>query len=227
VTAAVRGRAGQLTAGSLPPREADTAPEVTGTRLTQQALWASLQRFLEPGDLVLADLGTSFYGAAGLTLPDGAQLFGQPVWSSIGWATPAAVGATLGAPDRRLIVVAGDGALQQTASELGTLLALGLAPVIIVLNNDGYTTERAINNPSAGYHDIPAWDWTALPSAVSPAMPPLAMRAASPRAFDRALRSASRHAGKPIVIEAVLSRDDTPPLLTDTARALAARGSTL
>jgi indolepyruvate decarboxylase len=226
VTAAVRERAGRLTAASLPPKEADAAPPLTGARLTQQALWASLQRFLEPDDMVLADLGSSFYGAAGLTLPDGAQLLGQPMWASIGWATPAAVGATLGAPDRRLIVVTGDGALQQSASELGTLLALGLAPVIIVLNNDGYTTERAINNPSAGYHDIPAWDWTALPAAVSPAMPPLAMQAANPRAFDRALRSASRHPGRPIVIEAVLGREDTPPLLTDTARALAARSST-
>jgi indolepyruvate decarboxylase len=221
VTAAVRERAGRLTAASLPPQEADAAPPVTGTRLTQQALWASLQRFLEPGDMVLADVGTSFFGAADLTLPDGAQLLGQPMWASIGWAAPAAVGVTLGAPDRRLIVVAGDGALQQTASELGTLLALGLSPVIIVLNNDGYTTERAINNPSAGYHDIPSWDWTALTATVSPAMPPLAMQAANPRAFDRALRSASRHPGRPIVIEAVLGREDTPPLLTDLTRALA------
>jgi len=170
---------------------------------------------------VLADVGTSFFGATDLTLPDGAQLVGQPMWASIGWAAPAAVGATLGAPDRRLIVVAGDGALQQTASELGTLLALGLAPVIIVVNNDGYTTERAINNPSACYHDIPAWDWTALTATVSPGMPPLAIQAANPRAFDRALRSASRNAGRPIVIEAVLGRDDTPPLLTDLTRALA------
>jgi len=54
-------------------------------------------------------------------------------------------------------------------------------------------------------------------------MPPLAMQAANPRAFDRALRSASRHPGRPIVIEAVLGREDTPPLLTDLTRALAAR----
>jgi indolepyruvate decarboxylase len=224
VTTAVRGRAGHLTV-SLPPEEKDTVAPVTGTRLTQHALWASLQRFLEPDDTVIADQGTAFYGAAGLALPGGAQLLGQPLWASTGWATPAAVGATLGAPDRRLILVVGDGALQQTAAELGTLLALGLAPIIIVLNNDGYTTERKIGSPSAPYHDIPAWDWTALATALSPAMPPLAMQAANPRAFDRALRSASRHAGRPILIEAVLGREDTPPLLTDLARALAASGS--
>ena len=206
----------------LPAEPEDTMAPITGTRLTQRALWASLQRFLEPGDMVIADQGTAFYGAAELTLPGGAQLIGQPLWASTGWAAPAAVGATLGAPDRRLIVVAGDGALQQTATELGTLLALGLAPIIIVLNNNGYTTERKIGHPSAGYNDIPAWDWTALASALSPAIQPLAMQAASPRGFDKALRDAHRHAGRPIVIEAVLDRDDAPPLLTELSRRLAA-----
>jgi TPP-dependent 2-oxoacid decarboxylase len=221
VTTAVRGCAAQLTASLLPAEETDVPAK--GTRLTQGTLWASLQRFLEPGDTLVADQGTAFYGTAGLTLPAGTQLLAQPTWASIGWAAPAAVGATLGAPDRRLILVTGDGALQQTAGELGTLLALGAAPIVIVLNNGGYTTERAIDSPSACYHDIPAWNWTAMGSAVSPAMPPVAHRATSPRALDRALRSASEHAGQPIVIEAVLDREDTPPLLTDLTRARAAR----
>ena len=221
VTTAVRGCASHLTA-SLPAEPEDSTAPTTGTRLTQRALWASLQRFLEPGDMVIADQGTAYYGAANLTLPGGAQLIGQPLWASAGWAAPAAVGATLGAPDRRLIVIAGDGALQQTAAELGTLFALGLAPIIIVLNNHGYTTERKIGHPSAGYNDIPAWDWTALPAALSPAMRPLAMRTASRRGLDKALRDAHRHAGRPIVIEAVLERDDAPPLLTELSRRLAA-----
>src|SRR5262249_44107417 len=52
---------------------AETAPAVPGQLgLTQRHVWASVQDFLRPGDLVLADQGTAFYGAAGLTLPDGA-----------------------------------------------------------------------------------------------------------------------------------------------------------
>ena len=222
MTTAVRGCAGHLTAG-LPPEEAATAAPATERRLTQRALWASMQRFLEPDDMVLADQGTAFYGAADLTLPGGAQLFGQPLWASTGWAA-CRVGADR-APDRRLILITGDGALQQTAAELGTLLALGLAPIIIVLNNDGYTVERAINNPTARYHDIPVWNWTMLPAGVSPEMSLIAIKAASPRALDRALRTANRHAGRPILIEAVLGREDTPLLLTDLTRTLAAGSS--
>jgi len=131
---------------------------------------------LLPGDLLIADQGTAFYGAAGLTLPDGAQLVGQPLWASIGWTLPAALGASLAAPDRRVVLIAGDGAMQQTAAELGTLLGQGLAPIVVVLSNGGYTIERAIHRASAGYHEIPAWDWTALPGTVAPASSPVALR---------------------------------------------------
>jgi TPP-dependent 2-oxoacid decarboxylase len=140
----------------LPPFEA--APDDRGGPPTQRSLWARVQDLLQPGDLLIADQGTAFYGAAGLTLPDGAQLIGQPLWASTGWALPATLGASLAAPDRRVVLVVGDGAMQQTAAELGTLLGQGLAPVIIVLNNGGYTTERAVSHPDAVYHQIPAWD---------------------------------------------------------------------
>ena len=59
-----------------------------------------MQDLLLHGDLLIADQGTAFYGAAGLTLPDGAQLVGQPLWASIG-CPAAALGASLAAPDRR------------------------------------------------------------------------------------------------------------------------------
>jgi TPP-dependent 2-oxoacid decarboxylase len=222
VTAAVRAsQAGPL--GDLAGLPAvETAPPAgEGARLTQRQLWASLQNFLLPGDLVLADTGTAFFGAAGLTLPDGARLIGQPLWASIGWSLPAALGVSLAAPDRRIVLVIGDGALQQTASELGPLLARGLAPVIIVLSNDGYAIERVIHNPGAGYHRIPVWDLTALPGALAPDSALLAMRAASPRQLTGALCTAGARTGRPVLIEAVLGPCDAPTLLQDLARTLA------
>jgi indolepyruvate decarboxylase len=199
---------------------ADEAPTNPDGQLTHRHLWASVQDFLRAGDLIIADQGTAFYGAASLTLPDGARLIGQPLWASIGWALPAGLGTSLGAPDRRVIVIAGDGAMQQTAAELGTLLAQDLAPVIIVLNNDGYTVERAIHNPSARYHRIPRWDWAALPGALTATSSALTIRATSPHKLDRALRLADRNAGRLVFIEAVLAQDDAPPLLRDLARLL-------
>jgi len=192
------------------------------TRLTQPLLWSAVQDFLRPGDLVIADQGTSFYGAAALTVPNGAHLAGQPMWGSLGWALPAALGAMLAAPDRRVILITGDGAMQQTGGELGTLLATGLAPVIIVVNNGGYTTERAIAHPSAAYHDIPALAWTALAGAMREAGPSVSMRAVNAGQLEDALAAAALSSGFPVLIEAMLPVEDVPPLLRDLTRRLAA-----
>jgi len=104
------------------------------------------------------------------------------------------------------------------------LLGQGLAPVIIVLNNGGYTTERAMSHPDAVHHQIPAWDWTALPAAVGPVMSPVALRVSTSHELAWALNAARCHAGagRPVLVEAVLDADDALPLLEDLTRALAA-----
>jgi indolepyruvate decarboxylase len=201
------------------------AAAAPGTPLTQEHLWAGLQDFLLPGDLVVADQGTAFYGAAGLTLPPGATLIGQPLWASVGWSLPAAFGASLAAPDRRAVLVIGDGAFQRTAPELGTMLDQGLAPVVIVLSSGGYAIERVMHNPSAAYHRIPAWDWTTVPAALAGSSSPVAVRAATARELGAALRTASDNAGRPVLIEAVLSETDAPVPRQDQARVLATRNS--
>jgi indolepyruvate decarboxylase len=223
-------RASQLRAGTRFIGSAETPPAATvqadpAAPLTQLQLWAAIQEFLLPGDLVIADQGTAFYGAAGLTLPARATLIGQPLWASIGWALPAALGASLAAPDRRVVLITGDGAFQQTAAEFGTLLAQGAAPVVIVLDNGGYAVERVIHNPSAAYHHIPAWDWGKLPMLMASGTTMTAVRAVTAGDLDAAFRAASDEARLPVLIEAVLGWADAPPLLLDLARVLATRNS--
>lgn len=200
----------------LPDRPAGAGPlPVRPGPLTRASLWSAVQDFLLPGDVVLADHPAAFYGAAGLSLPPGAQLISQPLWTSAGWALSAALGASLAAPDRRVVLLTSDGALQQTVSELGVLLAQGLAPVIIALDNAGYAIERATRGPSGARQDIPAWDWTRLLSALAPGSPPVTMRVTSPGQLAAAFRAAG-DAGQPALIEAVLG-DDAPPLLPGLA----------
>ena len=40
-------------------------------------------------------------------------------------------------------------------------------PIILVLNNEGYTVERAIHGPEQRYNDIALWNWTQIPQALS------------------------------------------------------------
>ncbi|MEZ4530305.1 MAG: thiamine pyrophosphate-dependent enzyme [Thermomicrobiales bacterium] len=55
----------------------------------------------------------------------------------------------------------GDGAFQMTGMELSTCAGFGLDPIVIVLNNNGYTTERLIID--GGFNDIQQWNFSALP----------------------------------------------------------------
>ena len=55
---------------------------------------------------------------------------------TMGFALPAALGCKIGAPDREVIAVIGDGGFQMTIQELGTIFQTQAAVKIIILNND-------------------------------------------------------------------------------------------
>lgn len=55
---------------------------------------------------------------------------------TMGFALPASMGAQLGAPDRTVVAVIGDGGFQMTIQELGTIAQNKLPVKIIVLNNN-------------------------------------------------------------------------------------------
>jgi indolepyruvate decarboxylase len=106
-------------------------------------------------------------GLAFAAMPVGAGFHNQTLWGSIGWATPAAFGAAVAAPDRRVVLVTGDGSHQLTAQEVGQFHRYGLRPVIFVLNNDGYLIERLLcKEPAIAYNDIAPWRYAALPHAL-------------------------------------------------------------
>lgn len=55
---------------------------------------------------------------------------------TMGFALPAAIGAKMGAPEREVIAIIGDGGFQMTIQELGTILQTKAAVKIVVLNNE-------------------------------------------------------------------------------------------
>ncbi|CNV56422.1 indole-3-pyruvate decarboxylase [Mycobacterium tuberculosis] len=106
----------------------------------------------------------------------------------------------------------GDGAAQLTVQELGTFSREGLSPVIVVVNNDGYTVERAIHGETAPYNDIVSWNWTELPSALG-VTNHLAFRAQTYGQLDDALTVAAARRDRMVLVEVVLPRLEIPRLL--------------
>ncbi len=192
--------------------------------ITQQAFWQAIQHFLLPGDIILADQGTAAFGAAALQLPEGAQLLVQPLWGSIGYTLPAAFGAQTARPDRRVILIIGDGSAQLTIQELGSMQRDGQRPVIFLINNDGYTVERAIHGPEQRYNDIARWNWTALPQAMSLEGVAQSWRVSETAQLEAAMAVVSETA-RLSLIEVVMEKQDLPPLLRKVTAALHQRNS--
>jgi acetolactate synthase-1/2/3 large subunit len=55
---------------------------------------------------------------------------------TMGFALPAAIGAKLGAPEKEVIAIIGDGGFQMTIQELGTIMQFNIAVKIVILNNN-------------------------------------------------------------------------------------------
>lgn len=205
----------------------DDGPTETPSRdhpVSQKVLWDRFCDALTPGNVVIADQGTSFYGMAAHRLPRGVTFIGQPLWGSIGYTLPATLGAGLANPDRRPVLLIGDGAAQLTVQELGVFSREGLSPVIVVVNNDGYTVERMIHGKTAPYNDIVRWSWADIPNALG-VTNHLTFRAQTYGELDDAFIAAAEHQDRMVLIEAVVPRLDIPDLLTDLVRPTSADGS--
>jgi indolepyruvate decarboxylase len=129
--------------------------------LTTIRLFEKINRILDEDSVVIADAGDSLFGASDLTTIHRENCFlGPAFYLSMGFAIPAAVGVKLACPKLRPIVIVGDGAFQMSLSEISTMLRWKMNPIILVLNNGGYTTERVIldgkfnNILNWNYHDV-------------------------------------------------------------------------
>ncbi len=165
VTQTHRTRPAPVTYNQRP--EASEEPGANGS-LTYLTVWHHIEKFLQPGDVLVSDTGTSFFASSNLNLPPGTTFIGQPIWGALGYALPAILGACLAAPERRHLLFLGDGAFQMTAQELSTILWRDLNPIIFLLNNDGYTIERLIYGADSSYNDINPWRYGRLSAAVDP-----------------------------------------------------------
>ncbi len=153
-------------AGVQPPSLG--APTGTGgDSITADALYPRWANFLRPGDIVVAETGTASMGLGFARMPAEASFHNQTLWGSIGWATPAAFGAAVAAPERRVVLVTGDGAHQFTVQEISQFARRNLRPIIFVLNNSGYLIERLLcKDPAIAYNDIAPWRYAELPNAL-------------------------------------------------------------
>lgn len=145
----------------VPDRVTTPSPfvPVVGQPLTVERLFARLNAFIDDQMIVIADVGDALFGGADLLIPT--DFLAPAYYASLGFAVPASLGAQLAAPHLRPLVLVGDGAFQMTGLELSTIVRYGLSPIVIVLNNQGYGTERPMQD--GHFNDILPWHYSRLP----------------------------------------------------------------
>lgn len=141
-----------------PQFELRAAEQVSITRL-----FARLNQQLQEDTIVIADIGDSLFGASELYIRGRTEFLSPAYYTSMGFSVPAALGANVARPDHRVVVICGDGAFQMTGLELSNILRRGYNPVIIVLDNHGYGTERILHPGEWEYNEIHPWKYAKLP----------------------------------------------------------------
>ncbi len=196
---------------SLRPASLGPVTGSGGDTITADALYPRWADFLRPDDIVVAETGTSSMGLAFARMPKGAAFHNQTLWGAIGWATPAAFGAGVAAPDRRVVLLTGDGSHQLTAQEISQMGRRGLKPTIFVLNNSGYLIERLLcKDPGIAYNDLASWRYSELPHALG-CDGWFTTRVTTCGELDKALQQAGQN-GSASYIEVVTDEYAAPPL---------------
>ena len=168
--------------------------------------------------IVIADVGDSLFAATELTIHERGEFLSPAYYTSMGFSVPAALGAATAKRDHRIVVLVGDGAFQMTGQELSTLIRYGHNPIVIVLDNHGYGTERYLHEGEWEYNEIHPWKYTQLMKVYG--------RGAShfvttETEYENALSLAWEKSDTPHLIHAKLKENDA----SDTLRKLAERMS--
>ena len=111
-------------------------------------------------------------------------------------------------PGRRPLVLVGDGAFQMTGMELATAVRYRLNPIVIVLNNRGYGTERPMQD--GAYNDIHVWAYHRVPEVLGGGR---GFVVRTEKEFDEALRAAQAHTKSFCLLDVHLDPHDCSPAL--------------
>ena len=195
-----------------------TEPDVP---LTRAEMCRQIQDVIDRNTTLIVETGDSWFNGFNMALPDGAKFEIEMQYGHIGWSVPAAFGYALAAPDRRIVLMVGDGSFQLTAQEVCQMVRLKLPVIIFLVNNGGYTIEVEIHD--GPYNNIKNWDYAGIMGVFNSSDGDgLGFRAATGKELAEAVREALTHKTGPTLIECTIDRDDCTRQLMEWGSRVAA-----
>ncbi len=132
--------------------------------ITISRVIARLNQSLDDDLVVIADIGDSLFAATELVTHGRSEFLSPAYYTSMGFSIPATLGVEAAKPESRTIVIVGDGAFQMTGMELSTIVRRKYCPIVIILDNKGYGTERFLH--PGNFNDIHPWHYYKLPEVL-------------------------------------------------------------
>ncbi len=167
---------------------------------------------------VIADPGDALFGAIDLTIHSRTEFIGCAYYASLGFAVPGAIGVQMAQPQWRPLVLVGDGAFQMTGLEVSTAARYGLTPIVVILDNQGYGTERPmLDGP---FNDVHPWAVTEVTKLIGAGQ---SYSVRTETEFVTAIRSALGDRSQLAIIHVHLSADDFSPALVRLTSSLGER----
>ena len=208
---------------TLPPRpRLDQEPfePRPNAPITVARLIVRLNQALDDRSVVIADPGDALFAASELIIHQRPEFISPAYYASLGFAVPAALGVMIARPELRPVVLVGDGAFQMTGMELSTMVKHRLCPIIIVLDNRGYGTERLLHPGDHKFNDVHPWQYQRLPEVLGGGT---GYEVRTEEEFDRTLRAAWDDTSGMSLIRVHLAQDDFSETLLRLARRLRTR----
>ena len=186
--------------------------------LTIKRLFQKINSVLDENVVVVADTGDSLFAASDLCIGKHTEFLSTAYYTSMGFAIPASVGVQVANQSLRPLVIVGDGAFQMTSMELSTAVRHGFCPIVVVLNNKGYTTERFLQE--GPFNDIHNWQYHRMPELLGSGW---GFEVFTEGDLEKAFKAAFANSDAFSLLNVHLDKLDTSPALQRLAERLARR----
>jgi pyruvate decarboxylase len=189
--------------------------------LTRVEMCRQIQAVVDANTTLFVETGDSWFNGFNMNLPEGAKFEIEMQWGHIGWSVPATFGYAVKAPDRRIVLMVGDGSFQLTAQEVCQMIRLKLPVLIFLVNNRGYTIEVEIHD--GPYNNIKNWNYSDLMKVFNAADGEgLGLVATNGGELAAAIKQALDHTTGPVLIECTIDRNDCTKQLLEWGTRVAA-----
>jgi indolepyruvate decarboxylase len=191
--------------------------------LTYDTFFNVLNAWISKEDVVVVDAGFPLVGAQGLKIVAQDGFVAQAAWLAIGYSVAAGTGVKCAKPDKRAVVIVGDGAFQETCQAVSDHHANGQNTIVFVLVNGLYGIEQEIVNPNPfrspvvdyrdkmldsvyPYNILPRWKYDKIPEVFGG----IGRKAANTVELEAILREIRATPESNFVVEITIPEVDVP-----------------